>query len=69
MFLNFSDEIRIDVEYPEFLDLVGGRPEIFSANGSHGVWSQPGQKLELLKISSINVKSCIVKVTYLYVSK
>jgi len=38
-----SDEIRIVVEYPEFLDLVGGRPEIFSANGSHGVWSQPGK--------------------------
>ena len=32
----------MDVDYPEFLDLEEGRPAVFSANGSHGVWAQPG---------------------------
>ncbi|XP_023337870.1 putative vacuolar protein sorting-associated protein TDA6 [Eurytemora carolleeae] len=36
-------EMRIDVDYPEFLDLEEGRPAVFSANGSHGVWAQPGK--------------------------
>merc|ERR1711860_244872 len=36
-------ESKIDVEYPQYLDLEDGRPAVFSANGSHGTWTQPGK--------------------------
>ena len=36
-------ESKIDVEYPQYLDLEDGRPAVFSANGSHGTWTQPGE--------------------------
>jgi len=36
-------ETRIEVEYPRYLDLEDGRIAVFSANGSHGTWAQPGK--------------------------
>ena len=38
----FSIDLLDDVPYPEYLDLEDGRIAVFSANGSHGTWAQPG---------------------------
>ena len=57
--------MRIDVDYPEFLDLEEGRPAVFSANGSHGVWAQPGTTYKHSKDcksfygETKNIKRCI----------
>jgi hypothetical protein len=34
--------MRIDIDYPDFLYLEEGRPTVFAANGSHGMWAQEG---------------------------
>lgn len=36
-------EMRIDVDYPDFLYLEEGRPSVFCANGSHGMWAMEGK--------------------------
>ena len=36
---------HLAIEYPDTVYLVEGtHPEIFSANGSHGIWGQEGKK-------------------------
>jgi hypothetical protein len=37
--------MRIDIDYPDFLYLEEGRPTVFAANGSHGMWAQEGYYL------------------------
>jgi hypothetical protein len=37
--------MRIDIDYPDFLYLEEGRPTVFAANGSHGMWAQEGKYL------------------------
>ncbi len=37
--------MRIDIDYPDFLFLEEGRPTVFAANGSHGMWAQEGYYL------------------------
>ena len=34
--------MKIDIDYPEFLFLKDGRPEVYSAVGSHGTWPTRG---------------------------
>jgi len=43
-----------DVPYPEYLDLEDGRIAVFSANGSHGTWAQPG-KFTYLNILTVHL--------------
>jgi hypothetical protein len=39
--------MRIDIDYPDFLYLEEGRPSVFCANGSHGMWAMEGKISQL----------------------
>ena len=41
--------MRIDVDYPDFLYLEEGRPSVFCANGSHGMWAMEGRHRRRIK--------------------
>jgi hypothetical protein len=45
--------MRIDIDYPDFLYLEEGRPSVFCANGSHGMWSMEGKIYSLLYTDGI----------------
>ncbi len=47
-FLSFITER--EVPYPTHLDLEEGRIAVFSANGSHGTWAQPGPFCTVLSL-------------------
>ena len=41
--LEITDGVAVPVEYPDTVNLVDTHPELFVANGSHGMWAQPGK--------------------------